>query len=76
MAQLCPQTPGSLFVAFYDSRGGILAHLHIGRIELCLPKIGSDSQDTFSLGITNLGLLKYGELTEGKIQEKVPESDR
>jgi hypothetical protein len=33
VAQLHPQAPGSLFVAFYDSQGyggGILTHLHTG----------------------------------------------
>jgi hypothetical protein len=33
VAQLYPQAPGSLFVAFYDSQdygGGILTHLHTG----------------------------------------------
>jgi hypothetical protein len=35
VAQLYPQTPGSLFVAFYDSQwysGGILTRLHTGKI--------------------------------------------
>jgi hypothetical protein len=33
VAQLCPQTPGSLFIVFHDSQsrgGGILTRLHTG----------------------------------------------
>jgi hypothetical protein len=33
MAQLCPQAPGSLFIAFYDLQGygrNIPTHLHTG----------------------------------------------
>jgi hypothetical protein len=39
-----PQAPGSLFVAFYDSRGyggGILSRLHTGLINLYRPKFQS-----------------------------------
>jgi hypothetical protein len=35
VAQLYPQTPGSLYIAFYASQGyggGISTHLHIGHI--------------------------------------------
>jgi hypothetical protein len=37
VAQLCPQAPGSLFVAFYDSQGyggGIVTRLHTGIIPI------------------------------------------